>query len=394
MIKILIAYPSMGIGGSTTSLLGLLQSLDYAKVQIDLQLYENQGALLQYIPKEVHLLPQARTFSENPRIGKIQRLCYPQYWCAGIQAVLAQKKYPGTLVAAQITAQARAKASRRNTKQYDVAIGFLEMWSDAYVATKIQADKKIAWIHIDYIKAGMVPKYDDGILSCFDKIVLVSKECLNSFISSFPRYSKKAIYIENILHQIVVKQRANEFKERLLCSSDGIQFGTVCRIEFRHKGLDRALRAFKKMREEGYNFDWHIIGEGSDRQKLENMIHDMDLDRNVHLYGSRINPLPLVKQFDCFILPSLYEGKPMAVTEALMLGIPAVVTRYASASEQIIPGENGIIMDNSEEGILKGLRMILGERTYIGKWKSKLSEAAWDNNDIVRRLNSIIGVEE
>ncbi len=297
MIKILIAYPSMGIGGSTTSLLGLLQSLDYAKVQIDLQLYENQGAPpFSIFPKKFICYHKHVLFRKKSNgLEKYSDFAYPQYWCAGIQAVLAQKKYPGTLAAAQITAQARAKASRRNTKQYDVAIGFLEMWSDAYVATKIQADKKIAWIHIDYINAGMVPKYDDGILSCFDKIVLVSKECLNSFISSFPRYSKKAIYIENILHQIVVKQRSNEFKERLLCSSDGIQFGTVCRIEFRHKGLDRALRAFKKMREEGYNFDWHIIGEGSDRQKLENMIHDMDLDRNVHLYGSRINPLPLVE---------------------------------------------------------------------------------------------------
>lgn len=116
MRNVLIAYPSMGIGGSTTSLLGLLQSLDYSKVNVDLQLYENQGVLLQYLPKEVHLLPQARIFLTDPIIGAIQRLCHPLYWEAGIRSVLAKKKYPGTLASAQITAQARAKTSRRNTK--------------------------------------------------------------------------------------------------------------------------------------------------------------------------------------------------------------------------------------------------------------------------------------
>ena len=72
MRNVLIAYPSMGIGGSTTSLLGLLQ----------------------YLPKEVHLLPQARIFLTDPIIGAIQRLCHPMYWEAGIRSVLAKKKIP------------------------------------------------------------------------------------------------------------------------------------------------------------------------------------------------------------------------------------------------------------------------------------------------------------
>lgn len=394
MRNVLIAYPSMGIGGSTTSLLGLLQSLDYSKVNVDLQLYENRGVLLQYLPKEVHLLPQARTFSTDPKIGAIQRLCHPLYWQAGIRSALARKKYPGKLASAQVTAQARAKTSKRNARHYDVAIGFLEMWSNAYVASQIQADVKIAWIHVDYIKAGLVPKYDDGLLACFDKIVLVSDECLTSFVGAFPHYRERAISIENILNQKTVKQRANESAEKVLRASNGIQFGTVCRIEFRHKGLDRALRALHKLHEEGYSFDWHVVGEGSDKDTMLNMIKELNLERYVHLYGSKINPLPLVKQFDCFLLPSLYEGKPMAVTEAQMLGIPVVATRYASAGEQILSGENGYIMENSEEGILDGLRIVLSDVACIENWKSKLQKTNWDNKEAVQKINSILGVEE
>ena len=85
MKKILITYMSMNIGGSTTSLLGILNSLNYEAVEVDLQLYENVGPYLDLIPEKVNLLPQARKFSENKRIGFVQRLVHPIYWLSGIK---------------------------------------------------------------------------------------------------------------------------------------------------------------------------------------------------------------------------------------------------------------------------------------------------------------------
>ena len=58
--KILIVYPFMMMGGSTTSLLSLLENIDKQKFQVDLQLYRNTGPLLSEIPKGVKLLPTAK----------------------------------------------------------------------------------------------------------------------------------------------------------------------------------------------------------------------------------------------------------------------------------------------------------------------------------------------
>ena len=57
--KVLIAYETMMIGGTTTALLSLLSSFDYEKYDIDLILYTNKGRLLEEIPEEVNLLEQA-----------------------------------------------------------------------------------------------------------------------------------------------------------------------------------------------------------------------------------------------------------------------------------------------------------------------------------------------
>ena len=63
------------------------------------------------------------------------------------------------------------------------------------------------------------------------------------------------------------------------------------------------------------------------------------------------NPFPYVKAADVFVLLSRFEGKPICITESLIIGTPAIVTNYPSANEQIICGHNGIIIDNSEEAI-------------------------------------------
>ena len=71
--KILFIYPAMIIGGSTTSLLSLLNSLDAEKYEVDLQLFRNRGPLLDAIPEHVNLLPEAQL--HKGALGKLCKLC-------------------------------------------------------------------------------------------------------------------------------------------------------------------------------------------------------------------------------------------------------------------------------------------------------------------------------
>lgn len=389
MIQILISYNSMNIGGSTTSLIGFLNSLDYSKVNVDLQLYENVGPYFDLIPKEVHVLPEARKFAKNKIVGSIQRIMYPIYWKVAFKKKRLEKKYPNSLAGAQATAHARAKTSKKNEKKYDVAIGYLEMWPDYYVAYKVNAKKKMAWIHVDYEKAGLCMEAEDGVFSKFDKIVFVSDECVRNFCTNHPEYENRTCCIENILLKQVVTSRAS-CVENNIYKKGILNIVTVCRIQFSHKGLDRALNVLLNLKKQGRNFLWHVIGDGEDFIKMRELIQKYDMEKQVILYGAKENPLPLVKQMDVFLLPSKYEGKPMVITEAQMLEVPVIVTNYASAKEQVKSNYEGLIVDNSEDGIYAGLKYILDKPEILCEWKLNLKTKAWDYSHTKRKIETLI----
>lgn len=72
--KLLFAYPEMLIGGSTTSLLSLFNTIDYNKYEVDLILYRNRGEFLKAIPEKVNLLPQACKYDGKTLVSNIKKI--------------------------------------------------------------------------------------------------------------------------------------------------------------------------------------------------------------------------------------------------------------------------------------------------------------------------------
>ena len=93
-------------------------------------------------------------------------------------------------------------------------------------------------------------------------------------------------------------------------------FLTVARISFEHKGLDRAVRAFARLKKEGLadHAKWVIIGKGRDADRLSEMIRQYGLEDVIYPLGVRENPIPYMKLCDVMLLPS-GMSKPMVVTE-------------------------------------------------------------------------------
>ena len=114
------------------------------------------------------------------------------------------------------------------------------------------------------------------------------------------------------------------------------------------------------------------------------------MEDRVFLYGSSDNPLPYVKEFDAFLLPSRYEGKPMAVTEAQMLGVPPVVTNYASAQKQIESGVDGLVVENSEDGIFEGIKYVITHMDDLKRWKRNLKRKSFRNDDAINQIKAMI----
>ena len=357
--NILIVYSKMEIGGSTTSLLSLLNCMDYTLYNIDLLLYSNNGELQSQINENVNILP-----SLEDKVSLYRKILRPDFWYTLIKARMLSKKYNAPLINAQFMSKYEVEACMIIDKLYDIGISFLEFLPMEYLVRNVNAKKKISWIHTDITKLRLLGGVNEELYTKLDYIVVVSKTCMESMRKAYPEHGPKFVCVENILSAKTIRDMSKRELDVPIIK-DGIKFVSVCRIDFASKGLDRAVKAFAKLKSEGMILNdvcWYVIGDGPDKKILQNMIVENNLDNHIKVLGKYTNPYYLEKEMDIFLLPSRYEGKPMAVTEAQMLGVIPLVCNYSSAKEQIADGIDGIIADNNDTDIYYKLRaIILGE---------------------------------
>lgn len=385
-ISVLISYPSMMIGGSTTSLLSILSRLDYSRYEVDLLLDVAGGELLDLIPSEVNILEGAYKYPCH-RTRKIHNLLNLQYVFFYLKSKIIAKKSGNYKHGIQYLEMKDVENYRRINRHYDVAISFLEGRNCKFVAKHVSASKKIGWIHIDYKASGFDPKFDLESMSCFDYIVTVSKKCKDAFVECFPSLKNRTCVVENILSAEIIRRRSCE-KTEISLDNNCFNLVTACRIVFSSKGLDRAVEAMNRLKTVvGFkNLKWYIIGDGPDMRRLKDVISTYSLDDNIILLGNKTNPYPYLKSMDVFFLPSIWEGKPMAVTEAFMLGLPVLATNYSSATEQIRNHIDGIIVDNSTEGIESGLRLILSNQEMLKGMRDNVRDHDYSNDSEMQKI--------
>lgn len=388
--KILIIYPEMIIGGTTTSLLSILAMLDPNKYEIDLQMQYNYGILCSKIPHYVNILPLALPRSHS--FYKYIKLFSPISICKYLKSKLRLGLFKSQCMESDIV-----KFSCKNKKKYDVAISFMELWSLYYLVKKVSAERKIAWIHVDYVGAGLYIDYDKTYFKKIDNIVFVSKKCLDSFQKIAPDLSSKLVVVENILNKEIIHQRSLEPLSLNLAKKiefdKRIKIISVCRISFNHKGLDRGVYAMAKLKNLGLldNVVWYIVGDGPDFEKLKDIIDMYNLSNYIELLGAYTNPYNIESKCDIFFLPSRYEGKPMAVTEAQMLGLVPLVSEYKSACEQIKDKYDGIICKNSDVGIFEGLKFVIEHLDLVlTELRANVKSTNYTNLKEFERIESLL----
>lgn len=384
--KILFVYYEMTIGGSTTSLLSLLNELDFEKYDVDLLLYQNEGELLPLIPEKVNLLEQASV----PQ-SKIKKMI--KSVCNGtlLRAYINRVRFAGNAGNwTQSMAYCQAGYSRKIEEEYDVVIGYMELWADVFANLKIKAKRKISWIHTDYQKADLVPQIDRCMLSKSTYIANVSQECCRSFKNLFPELAERVVFVPNILSASILRKRSKEDFPSLELNPSMLNLLTVCRLDNASKAIDRGINIMKKLTDEGYALRWYIIGDGVDRLQIEEQIKQLQLMEQVVLLGAKTNPYPYYQLFDAFMLISRFEGKPMSVTEAQILGLPVLVTNYNSAKEQVESGVDGIICENNEEAIEGMLRSLLNNPILLEKMRTNVKEKKYSNEKDIEIIHGLI----
>lgn len=114
----------------------------------------------------------------------------------------------------------------------------------------------------------------------------------------------------------------------------------VGRLDHR-KGQHLAIHAISILQQQGHghNIQLHLLGKGSDEEKLRQMAIDLQVEQRVHFHGFQVNPLPWVRSADLYCLSSLNEGMPNALVEAAACRTPTVATDCPSGPREILLGD-------------------------------------------------------
>jgi glycosyltransferase involved in cell wall biosynthesis len=126
-----------------------------------------------------------------------------------------------------------------------------------------------------------------------------------------------------------------------------IVIGTVCRLTTQ-KGLTYLLEAATPLLEQYPYIRFLIVGEGRDRNSLETVAKDTDISHRVTFAGLRRDIANVYASMDIFVLPSIDEGMPMALLEAMATGKAIVATNVGDVPKLIKSGETGLLIRPKE----------------------------------------------
>ena len=386
MKKVLFVIYSMKYGGAEKSLVNLLQELPQDKYEVDVLLFQKIGDFLEQMPQWVRVLDTPKDLN----------MLYAPLRKTGLRGY-TKLLGTGCSVLARKTKKSRAAYRWRNfyapkisplKTHYDVAVAYAGSENLYMITDRVQADRKLVWIHNDYRTAGYSKEDDAPYFDKMDAIVSVSQECVDVLREEFPEYADKMHYIENITSSAATRKLAElYFPEEY--KKDCANILSIGRLH-PQKGFDMAVEAATILKKKGLKFRWFVVGEGPLRQELERSIQEHDVEDCFVLLGTRKNPYPYLKHCDLVVQPSRYEGKSVVLDEAKILCAPIVATAYPTVRDQVDDQKEGIITPMTPEGIAAGIVSMLEDDTLRTSIQNYLSGREYGNQSEVQKYMHLL----
>lgn len=359
MKKILICTGNLAGGGAEKVLVNLLKKVDYTKYKITLVLVWKHGVYLDKINENVeikYIWPNDKDVLKNIRVMKI----LPQYF---------YNKYLDG--------------------DYDLEISFLEgITTNLMSYSKNPKSIKLAWVHTNikryhWTKNEFIFKFlEKKSYSKFDKIVCVSKDSKEAFIDMYGFEEKVEVIHNSIdLEEIEVKAKEKIDIDEEYCL-------TIGRL-IPEKGYERLINQFFKYKEIDNKLKLVIIGDGWMKEQLNNLIIERKMEENIIMIPFNENPYKYIKNCKFFICSSIIEGYSLVVAEALCLNKAIITTDCKGVRSVIDDGKYGIIVENSDEGIYKGLLDINRNKLIIEEYERKITDTVKENFTIEKQIQSI-----
>jgi glycosyltransferase involved in cell wall biosynthesis len=145
--------------------------------------------------------------------------------------------------------------------------------------------------------------------------------------------------------------RTESLRRELGIPEGAIVIGSVGRLEAQ-KSYDLLLHAFSRVVRHCPDARLVIVGDGSERARLEALIRELGLVSQVTLAGYRLGASSLMREFDIVASSSRYEGMPLVLIEAMSVGRPVVATAVGGVREVVVDDVTGILVPAGDPELL------------------------------------------
>ncbi len=364
--NILIWGGDLKNNGITSSLISLLSNVDREKYnfyisyrQWEKDIVENHEETFKRIPENVELMPLRSRI--NPTIIETIRL---------MRFIRSKKnkKFPKSL----------EKLFKRELNRtypgfpFDGMINFVGYGIDEQILFAQSGEKSSVWVHNDMVQEIKTRQNQNintlrEVYNAYDNVVVVSPDLIEPTSQISGRKDNIKI-VHNINNYEKIKENGekelqiDKNTEIVTDNPNGIsgvlrepgkKIITIGRYS-PEKGHDRLMIAFDEICDEYPDTQLIIIGgHGELYDQTKKLRSELKYGKNVTLIKWISNPMPILKKCDLFVLSSYYEGWPMVLMEADTFNIPVLVTDIQGT--QWMKDYGGRIVENSQEGILKGL---------------------------------------
>lgn len=347
--NLLFFHFDLGVGGAENVLVNLLNNLDAQKYDITLFLLFNHGVRINSLASHIKL-KYVFKFKPFRGISFVLKLFNPR--------LLHKWFIKGT---------------------YDIEIAYLEGIPTRIVGSCLNPRTKCyAWVHRAFFnKADFLHVYRSNkeMLRAYkrmDGVAFVSETARDVFMELSTIHDANLQVVNNVLELDYIIEDSKLAAP--INSMAKVNFCSVGRLTAQ-KNYTRLFSVLGTLYNEGI-IDWHLylLGTGEEKEKLEKMLAELHLEENISMLGFDSNPYRYVAKMDFFVCSSLYEGYSTAVTESIVLHTPVITTACSGMREIFGDSGCGMIVENTEEALLNGMRRMITKPELIKQMKDRAVE--------------------
>jgi len=330
---------------------------------------------LQKLGHTVVLIALFKGANELPFSGKIITLDRPQKyrwfdWYGYKEiSVLIQQYNPDII-----------QCNAGDTLKYAVVSKFLFRWNTPIIARNASTVSQ-------YIKNAIVKKINGWLYKKTSAIISVSQHSKEDLIKLFPKVAFKTKVIPIGIEPILLKDV--HWQEDSNASTHIVHVGGFT-FEKNHKGLLRIFKDFLEFKPESH---LHLLGDGPKKAAIQELSKSLGILDKITFYGYVPNPVDYIKKADMLVLPSLIEGLPGVILEAMYAKTPVIAYDVGGIGEVVTDATGFLVAKNDAAGFVIAMTASLscGPESSLCDAAYELVTGHYNNKKIGRDFEGVYG---